>query len=166
VLNGVNQDSKAESPIISFKSTPERAFAVADLSAAYGILANRVWRGVAMVDRSRVVVQDEIDARVPVSVVWGFHTAADIDIQGRRAILAQDNAHLAVQIIEPEDAEFKILSAQPPKPQNQNKGISNLTIQLPQMVKTTRIVVEMTPYSDKVPSSNPLQVSPLEDWEH
>jgi len=166
VINGVNQDHRAEAPMISFKSTPERAFAVADLSAAYGTLVKRVWRGMALVDRSRVVVQDEIDARVPVSVVWGFHTPADIDIQGRRAILTQDDAHLAIQIIEPEDAEFKVISAQPPKPQAQNEGISNLTIQLPRMVKTARIVVEITPYSDEAPSSDALHVSPLEEWDY
>ena len=165
MLNGANQDPKAESPIIAFRSTPERAFAVADLSAAYAKEADRVQRGMAIVDRSRVIVQDEVQAQEPVSVVWGFHTAADIDIQGRVAILTQDDSHLAIQIIEPEEAAFKVVSAQPPEPQNQNEGISNLTIQLPQKVKTARIVVEMTPYRGEFTPSDAVQVEPLEKWD-
>jgi hypothetical protein len=164
VLNDANQDPRAESPIIAFKSTPERAFAVADLSAAYAKEADRVQRGVAIVDRSRVIVQDEIEAQEPVSVVWGFHTAAHIDIQGRMATLTQDDAHLAIQIVEPEEAAFKVVSAQPPEPQNQNEGISNLTIQFPQKVKTVRIVVEMTPYRGEFTPSDAMQVEPLEKW--
>ncbi|MFC1717171.1 heparinase II/III family protein [Candidatus Poribacteria bacterium] len=163
-LDGANQDPRAEAPIIAFGSTPERAFAVADLSAAYAKEAKRVRRGVAMLDRSRVVVQDEVEAPEPVSVVWGFHTGAEIDIQGRVAVLTQDDAHLAIQIVEPADAAFKVVSAQPPEPQAQNEGISNLTIQLPQKVKETRIVVEITPYSGQKPASNVMQVRPLEEW--
>ena len=165
VLNGANQDPKAEAPIIAFKSTPEHAFAVADLSAAYAGEAKRVWRGVALVDRSRVVVQDEIEAQDPVSVVWGFHTDADITADGRRAILTHGNAYLAVQIIEPENASFEIVSAQPPEPQAQNEGVSNLTIQLPEKVKTTRIAVELIPYRGELPPSSAMQVNPLEEWE-
>ncbi len=165
VLNGANQDPKAESSITAFKSTPERAFAVADLSAAYAKEANRVLRGVAIVDRSRVIIQDEIEAQEPLSVVWGFHTAADIDIQGHIATLTQDDVHLAVQIVEPGEAIFKVVSAQPPEPQNQNEGISNLTIQLPQKVKTARIVVEMTPYRGEFTPSVTMQVEPLEKWD-
>ncbi len=165
VLNGANQDSKAESTIIAFDSTPERAFAIADLSAAYAKEAERVWRGMALLDRSRVIVQDEIRAQEPVSVVWGFHTRADIAIEGNKAVLTLDDVHLAVRIVEPEDAAFKIVSAQPPEPQNQNKGVSNLTIQLPQKVKEARIVVELIPYSEELPPSSLTEVIPLEDWD-
>ena len=166
VLDGANQDPEAEAPIIAFKSTPERAFAIADLSAAYAEEAERVWRGVALVNRSRVVIQDEIEAQELVSVVWGFHTdAADITTAERRAILTQGGARLAIQIVEPEDAIFKIVSAQPPEPQAQNEGVSNLTIQLPQKVKTTRIVVELALYRGEPIPFATTKVSSLEEWD-
>jgi hypothetical protein len=164
VLNGENQDSKAEAPIINFNSTPEFAFAIADLSKAYAGQAKRVMRGVAMVDRSRVIIQDEVAADEPVSVVWGFHTEADIEIDGRRATLTQDNAHLSLRIITPENAIFKTVSAQPPEPQNQNKGVSNLTVQLPEKIREVRIVVEITPYRDKLQPVKALEIKNLDDW--
>jgi len=162
-LNGINQETKAEAPIIAFGSTPERAFAVADLSAAYAGTAKRVWRGIQVIDRSQVLIQDEIESPEPVSVVWGFHTNADIAIDGSQAILTQDDAHLVLRIIEPGDAAFKVVSAQPPEPQAQNEGVSNLTIQLPQEVTSTRIVVEIAPYRESIPPSI-AQIHPLKDW--
>jgi hypothetical protein len=163
-LNGTNQDPRAEAPIVSFESTPERAFAVADLSAAYSEEAERVWRGVAMIDRSLVVIQDEIRGQEPMSIVWGFHTRADIDIEGRRAILTQNDARLAIQIVQPAEAVFKVVSAQPPEPQAQNEGVSNLTIQLPEKVQRMRIVVEIASYKDGSALFGTTEVRPLMEW--
>lgn len=162
-LNGSNQNTKAEAPIIAYDSAPDRAFAIADLSAAYADVAKRVWRGIEMINRSQVIIQDEIVSYEPVNVVWGFHTPAEIAIDGSEAILTQDDAHLILRIIEPGDATFKIVSAQPPEPQAQNEGISNLIIQLPQAVTKTRIVVEIAPYRESAPLST-AEVYPLRDW--
>jgi hypothetical protein len=164
VLDGENQDPKAAAPIIAFKSTPERAYAVADLSAAYASQAKRVWRGMALMGRERVLVQDEIEAEAPVGVVWGFHTKADIDIDGDEATLADGDARLRLRIVEPGNAVFKVVSAQPPAPQAQNNGVSNLTVQLPGKVSSARIVVEMTPYRGDAPAAGAVRVTPLDQW--
>ena len=118
-----------------------------------------------MVDRSRVLIQDEIEADKPVSIVWGFHTDAQIHIEGQRAILTYSDANLSLQIVEPENAFFKTVSAQPPKPQAQNEGVSNLTIQLPEAVTTARIAVEIIPYRDEAPSHRDMRIIPLEGWD-
>jgi len=165
LINDVNQDLMAEAQIVAFESMPQRAFAIADLSPAYAKEAKLVQRGVALLDRSRVLVQDEIEAEEPVSVVWGFHTRAEIAIEGRKGVLMQGDAYLNIEIIEPKDAVFKVLSAQPPEPENQNKGVSNLTVQLPEKVKAARIVVELVPYRGEPPAAITTEVSPLAEWQ-
>jgi len=163
VINGENQDPKAEAPIIKFKSEPNHAFAIADLSSAYASVAKRVLRGISIIDRSRIIIQDEIEADDPVNIVWGFHTSSEIKIDGKTAILTQDDTHLAIRIKEPKEAEFRVVSAQPSKPQAQNEGISNLTIPLPKEINT-RIVVEIIPYRDKIPSFTEMNIYPLKDY--
>ncbi|MEK7398119.1 MAG: heparinase II/III family protein, partial [Candidatus Poribacteria bacterium] len=165
VIDGENQDPKAEAPIIKFKSEPDHAFAITDLSSAYAKNTKRVMRGMAFYDRSRIVIQDEVEADDPVEIVWGFHTTANIEIDGKKAILSLDDSHIVIRIVEPSDAEFKIVSAQPPKPQAQNEGISNLTIQLPKETKNARIVVEIIPYRDKIPPFTEMNIYPLNEWD-
>lgn len=164
LINGKNQDPEAASKIISFQSEPKKAFAIADLSEAYAWEANKVWRGLCMIDRSHVLIQDEIEANDPVEVVWGFHTNASINVEGQKAVLTQGNEHLAIQILEPKDAIFKIISAQPEKPQAQNEGISNLTIQLSQKVNKVMLAVQITPYRGESLPQYKETIVPLESW--
>jgi hypothetical protein len=163
-LDNKNQKTRAKAPIIAFESNPDYAFAVADLTAAYQPAVKSALRGVAMVDRSRVIVQDEIEARKPVQVVWGFLTRAEIKTQGQTAVLAQNHANLAVRIVEPADAYFEVVSASQAPPQDPNQGVANLTIQLPQKVKTTRIAVELIPLPGQSTPPPPRPVVPLCEW--
>src|SRR5207248_5037676 len=68
-IDGANQDAKAEAAIVAYRSTPERAFAVADLTAAYAD-ATRVRRGVELLDRHALLVSDEIELHEPAQIVW------------------------------------------------------------------------------------------------
>ena len=53
--------SAATAPIVAFSDDGYRAFAVADLTAAYRPALTRVRRGVALIDGRDVLIQDEID---------------------------------------------------------------------------------------------------------
>ena len=79
-----DQDPAAKTQITRFESTPKRAFAIADLTPAYAKNASRVWRGIALLDREKVVVQDEIRADKPVELWWFMHTPASVRIEERR----------------------------------------------------------------------------------
>ena len=105
VINGVNQATSARAPIIAFHATSARAFAVADLTAAYP-MTQRVWRGVAMLDRERVLIEDEIEADQPVDIVWGMHTPAEMSIDGASAMLKQGAETVQARIIAPAGATF------------------------------------------------------------
>jgi hypothetical protein len=165
VLNGENQDPRAAAPIVAFASKPERAYAVEDLSEAYAKGARRVRRGLALLDRRHVLVQDEIDGLMPGEVVWAMLTPAKVEIQGAKATLALEKERLAMQIVEPAGAVFATLPANPPKPQAQQPDVTKLVVNLPRRVTSTRIAVRLTPYHEgEQPPVWKGKIEPLEKW--
>ena len=156
-----NQVLTAKAPLIAFSSTPERAFAVADLSAGYKPKLTQARRGLALLHRKQVLVQDEIQATQPVNLVWNFHTKAAIQINGDRAVLTLGKATLEARILAPAGATFAVVSANPPAPQRQQPDVSNLTIRLP-AVRQTRIAVLLTP-AGAGPAAIPA-LEPLDAW--
>jgi len=159
-----NQGSKARAQMIAFSSKPDLAYAVADMSNANGNHVKRHLRAVALLERSHVLVQDELTASRPVRAHWSMLTKAQIKLDGPRAFLSQGNSRLLACIIEPKGAKFETLSANPPKPQRQQPDVTNLVVKLPQKVKSARFVVLLTPYrGDNPPACRP-RIAHLEDW--
>src|ERR1019366_2909369 len=68
-----DQDPAANTRITRFESGTERAFAIADLTPAYAKNARRVSRGIALLDHTKVLVQDEVQADKPVELWWFMH---------------------------------------------------------------------------------------------
>jgi hypothetical protein len=129
-MDGENQPLKSAALIIEFAAHPDWASAIADLSAAYP-RAESARRGIALLDRRRVLVQDELTMRDPADTVWNFHTPANVRIVPGGAILSEGDAKLRVRLLEPAGAEFETIGANPPPPQKQNPGVTNLIIRLP-----------------------------------
>lgn len=173
VLNpgeGPDQDLKADCRIRRFKSTDAWACAVADLTPAYAAQARRVERGVAMLDRRQVLVQDEVQAGKPVALWWFMHTPATVSVaaDGRNAVLELKGEKLAARILGPEDARFEVRPAEPlpsspnPEGQRRNSDVRKLTIQLPN-VSEVRLAVVFTPLDGK-DNGKELEVKPLAKW--
>ena len=158
-LDGENQAPAARAPLIGFGSSPERAFAVADLSAAYPG-ARRVCRGVALLDRRHVLIQDEIDIKRPADLVWAMHTSAGVALAGTSAVLTQDGKTMHARILSPQGAQFETASADPGAPQKRNEGVTKLVIRLPQAAGAVRVAVLLTPDADAAAPS----LAPLKDW--
>jgi hypothetical protein len=110
-----DQDPRATAPILKFHSQPERAFAITDLSAAYSHKADRVRRGIALVNRRDVLIQDEIVADKANEVWWFAHTPATItlDESNRVATLTQHDKTVYVSLLEPQSATFQVMEAAP-----------------------------------------------------
>ena len=150
------QEITAVANIIKFNTASDNAFAIADLSPAYAGDMNSVKRGIAMADRKRIIIRDEIEAINTADVYWFAHTPAAISLDGggRRALLSLNGKQMEAKIIAPANAKFSILEAKPlptsPQPEgiNPNKGISRLTIQL-KGVKKENLVVEFKPVSER-----------------
>ncbi len=166
VINGENQDTRAVAPIVAFGSKPERAFAVADLSHAYAPAVRRAHRGIALLERRHVLVQDELEADKPVEVLWGMLTPAKVALRGAEADLVIRDAAMSLRILEPQGAKFDTMSANPPKPQRQNPGITRLVVRLPGPVANARIAILMTPHpTDKSPEKWTGTIKPLAQWD-
>ncbi len=163
VIDHTFQNPTARTTILRFASTPQNAFAIADLTEAYPT-ARRVWRGLALLRRRQVLVQDEVNLDAPAEVVWGMLTEAEIETGGREAILTQGDASLQARIVEPEGVFFEVMGCDPPQPQKQQPGVRKLALRLPQM-ENGRIAILLTPYrkGEVVPGTVP-EVAPLILW--
>ena len=163
VIDKAYQNPNSRAPIVRYQSTPSKAFAVANLSEAYPSTRG-VMRGVAMLDRKAVLVQDEIALEKKTDVAWAMLTDAEIELHGSTAILTLDDAHLQVRLLEPADGEFQLESCNPPEPQKQQPHIRKLALNLEPETNTT-IGVLLTPYrnDEQAPTSAP-DIEPLTRW--
>ena len=168
-----DQDPAATARITRFHSSPRQTFAIADLTPAYASQATRVWRGLALVNRRQVVLQDEIEALKPAEVWWFLHTTAAVQLarDKRSAILNQNAKSLQVSLLQPENATFEVRKARPlplsPHPlcQGNNPGIQKLAISLHQ-VKDVRVVVGLAPMpAGENNSPDPPAITPLAEWQ-
>lgn len=170
------QDPASMSQITSFVSKPQETFAIADMLPAYARTADAAKRGVKLVDRKRLIVQDELKTKAPSAVWWFMHTKASIQLaeDGKSALLTQNGKRLWATITLPKDSPvrsaFQVMEAKPlpespnPKGQTDNAGIRKLAVKL-DGASDVRIAVELVPLtgSEPPPSSGQAYV-PLAEW--
>jgi hypothetical protein len=162
LLNGRNQNPKGVAPIRTFRSTLQEAHAVADLSAAYEGQAKHIARGVALLGRRQVLIQDEIEAIDPADVVWTMHTMAQIQVQGRQAVLTQNGETCIAHVLTPPSARFEAAEVQIPPPQRPVKGMAKLLVRAKAAPgETLRLAVLLTPGKNRGLSPN---LRPLAQW--
>jgi len=170
--SGPDQDPKAAARIIRFEPRPDRAFAIADLTPAYAKQARQVKRGIALLDRREVLVQDEIESDQPVEVWWFLHTPAEVEVaeDGRSATLTRDNQRMVAQVLSPDGVRFTTMNAQPlpssPQPEKQarNDNIRKLAIHVTD-AKSLRLAVRLTPLrGGERPAEPPPGLTALAAW--
>jgi len=158
-LGADNQNSDAKAPIVAFLSGPDRAFAVADLTEGYTPRAQQVHRGVALLDRRRALIEDEVQMTIPTHVVWNFHTPAQIELEGSHATLSLGGKRIKAAILSPEGVHFEVFPADPPPPEGQQPDVHDLEIRLPAMTEARiAVVLEQPGESAATP------VEPLAAW--
>lgn len=163
VIDGKNQDPSAAAPIIDFHSSPEWAYAITDLSNAYHLKS--VKRGIAMVDRQWVLIQDEIQSDTPVQIEWGMMTPAEIQLDENQARLEYKQKAVVLQIHSPQNARFGIESASPPEPQRRNEGMKKLIVTLPDSLHSVQLAISIQPVKqqESIPSVS-VRIPPLDRW--
>jgi len=159
VIDGANQSPRGKAPIIAFDSKPSRAAAVADLTQAYAEQAGRVRRGVALLDRNRVLIQDEIDTNRPITVDWGLHTPADVRIEGPLVTLRQKDRTLCLRNLEAKGGSWSCGPVPIDPPQKPAEGVRKLILRLRVEPPGARIAVLFAGSPD---ASAP--IIPLDDW--
>lgn len=148
VIDGENQDPKAEAPIVSWISTPSRAEVRIDLTAAYSGKARHFERSLALLDRRCVVVTDVLEAEHACDAVWGMVTDAEIVLKGAEAELRKAGWLLAARVHSPAGAVFAIASTAVPPPQSPNPGTCKLVVRLPEKVTNMRLTISLVPYRE------------------
>jgi len=167
------QSIPAFNPVTQFESKSSGGFAIIDMTQAYKTQANSATRGFALTEnRSKIIIQDELDLKQVSDVWWFMHTRATIKISvdGKTAILTQKGKRMRASLVSPSQGKFLSLAAEP-LPQmyqhsNQalNTGIQKLSIKICGIQKTT-IMVELIPIMQDADLSEPtMPPVPLNKW--
>ena len=166
LLGGEDQDPYARSSLIKFESEPSSGSVLIDLTSAYGKFAEKVTRGVAIVQgRRAVLVQDEFEIKQPCEVVWGMTTSARIAIRKKgAATLSLGRKRLIARVLSPAGAEFAAESAEQEPPQKTNKGVRRLVVRLPQARGNVRLAVLLSPVWDDGNAVETAELKPLKEW--
>ena len=163
------QEYHATAPLIAFASTPARAFAVADLTPAYPAAAKKILRGIALLDRARVLVQDDLTGLKPgTALVSRFLTEAKISLSpdARTATLTHNGRTLRAEILSPASAHFTARpAAAATATERANPGITALSAECVSDIPDTRLALLLTPVGDHWPAPlPPPPLTPLPAW--
>ncbi|MFB0554028.1 MAG: heparinase II/III family protein [Phycisphaerae bacterium] len=166
LLDGEDQDPLAISRFTRFQTEKSSAFVLVDLTGAYKKSANKVTRGVAMVENRRaVLVQDEFKIEKSCEVIWAVTTDAKIDINEKdTAVLTLAGRKLIARILSPSIAGFSTESAQQSPPEKTNAGVRRLIVRLPNAKGNVRVAVLLSPVWKDKEVVTKVQVEPLAQW--
>jgi len=164
------QDPKANARIVAFSDSGARAFAVADLTSAYPKAAVRILRGVAMLDRARILVQDEFSALQPGTPVrWVMMTGAGVELSpdGRTALLSHSGRQLRAEVLAPANGRFRMQPARPPTSselQNAEDSVLSLETSPEPAPADLRLAVVFTPIGGRWPQKPFPEITAIADW--
>ena len=146
LLDGKNQKYEAKAPLTAFSSSPDSAYAVADLTAAYAPSgALRVQRRIELGGGRRILTtSDEVQTSAPVTVEWRIHTTATVEVQGATAVLRRGGKTMLARLLQPAGAVFQAEQALTEPPQNPLLGMTRLMVRLSPATEAT-IVVRFEP---------------------
>jgi hypothetical protein len=167
---GADQDPVARGQVTKFVKGDDGGYAIMDMKAAYPDVKS-LYRGIKLYDnRSKVIVQDEIETTKPSEVYWFGHTTSEIEIleNKKTAILANGGKKLQAQIISPSNAEFSVMEAKPlptsPEAKmGDNSKYRKLTVHL-QNVLNTRIEIALIPLPDGEIANEFPENQPMSKW--
>jgi len=155
------QSAQAFGPIVQFHPGGSAAFAVADLSQVYPAATHKMYRGIFLLDRARVLVEDQIGSLTAgTPVYWRMMTEAKISLaaDGRTATLTQAGKVLRAELLSPANAGFSSHPATPPTArESQNEGYSVLEATVPPNSASAdlQVAVLLTPVGPKWPKNLP-----------
>jgi hypothetical protein len=162
------QDPKANAPIVAFDSKPARGHAVADLTAAYPGATTKILRGIALLDRARVLVQDDVTGlKTGTSLTSRLVTSAKVNLtDARHAILTENGKTLHAEILSPANARFTTRSATPATAaEKQNQGFTELTAETTPDSANAQLAILFTPVGDHWPKAQAApKLSPVGSW--
>lgn len=147
LIEGENQDARAEAHITRFETTADLGWVQMDLSRANPKL--KQWtRRIGMAQRQAVLMEDTVRSDMPVEVIWGMLTEADISLNGATALLHRNGWNLAVEIRTPRHAVFDVAPVKIPAGPGSSAKYQKLIVRLLEKVTELDLNIVLTPYKD------------------
>ena len=142
-------------------------FGVTNLTEAYSNVTTSVFRGVAFLNNSQILIRDEVRASDTVDIATSWHTVATVSISSdkRSATLTQSDTTMNVTILSPSDAYLELEDTNPcnaysPCSEATNSGIYNLAVRLGSLTTEANITTVITESGSEIFSFD----LPLDQW--
>lgn len=165
MVDGRRQQVAGFSKMTQFVPDGAMPHAVLDMSPAYQGQLARALRGVGLVGGKAVVVEDELQATPKAAEVrWAMVTAAEVKLDGARALLSQDGKQLELKVVEPKDARLEVYPTDPPPAAYDAKNTGTQMVGFKVKLgaaENRRLVVTLTPGGATAPAP---EVKPLAQW--
>ena len=169
VIDGQLQKATGRAPVIHFSDDLAFPHSIVDMSGVYEGQAKSVRRGIALVDSRNVLIQDQLTGLKPGSRVrWGMITPGSPGEAGKENInLQQKDARLAMTILAPQSAGWKIIDTA--KPRNEwdspNPGTCMIAFEAvaPDSGELT-LAVLAEPGAERKSPVTTFKFVPLENW--
>jgi hypothetical protein len=165
-INGKLQQVAGFAPIISSSADPLMMNAITDLTRIYEDQVKTASRGIAIVNKQYVIIEDELETLAKETVIrWTMVTSADVKITGNNsAELTKDGKKLILKVTSPAKISMKTWTTEPPHDYDaQNPGTTlvgfETTVQA--NTKATLKVFLLPDGVTQNPSTNP---GPLNNW--
>jgi hypothetical protein len=165
-VNNQHQRVSGYAPIISSSPAPDFMNAVTDISEVYKGSVVKAKRGIAIINKSYVVVRDEIETLDSATTIrWTMLTPADVKIIGsNKAELSQGGKKLILQVESPAKVTMKTWSTDPPNSYdapNPGTALVGFEVTLPANSKTA-LNVSLIP--EKAIKKATKKIEPLSNW--
>jgi hypothetical protein len=145
MIDGQNQDVRADARIMRHEFTPDLSWVQFDLTHAYPGKVKMLQRRIGIGQRQAVLIQDSLRADPAVEALWGMITDAEISLSGQRAELRKENWILAAEIVTPRHALFDVESTRGTAPAGSG-STRKLIVRLGEKVTDLDLNVVLTPY--------------------
>ncbi|MVM29841.1 DUF4962 domain-containing protein [Spirosoma sp. HMF4905] len=167
-INNGLQRVAGKAAITNYSNDPLFMNATTDLTDVYKESLAKINRGIAIVDKSYVVVRDELETTpAETTVRWTMLTPATVNlIGGNKAELTKDGKKLILQVNEPAHVALKTWPTDPPHDYdapNPGTTLVGFEITLP---ATTKSALTVLLIPDKAANKAQQKVQPLAQWPH
>jgi hypothetical protein len=167
-VNNQHQRVEGYAPITGSSTTPAFMHAITDMTAVYKGLLAKANRGIAIVDKQYVIVQDEIATPDQETTIrWTMLTPASVSITGKNKVeLTKDGKRLVLEVQAPATVTMKTWSTDPPNgydAPNPGTILTGFEVTIPANTKAT-ITVALKPGAAANKAID--KVLPLDKWPH
>lgn len=148
LIDGENQDARSEAHITHQEFGADLSWVQIDLSHANPGKVKQWTRRAGIAQRQAVLIADSLRSDMPVEVIWGMMTDADVMVSGQTATLHKNGWNLSAEIRTPRHAVFDVAPVHTTPPQAANPNFKRLIARVGDKVTELDLSIVLTPWKD------------------